>query len=154
MSWGQLHAWVSKSETGWEHRFGGYLWLIIKAMGVDVIFVGWEKRGLKRIVGDNHIYRPAREADWEGVRCLEAEEECFKERTISSFRCSGKVKDLRTETYTVFRDAEVSYKLGESVPNCWGQKTLNIGGLRMTRNRDTKSRQLFKAVCGCGEKEK
>lgn len=89
-------------------------------MGVDVIFVGWEKRGLKRILGDNNIYGLVREVDWEGVRCLEVEEECFKERIIRSFRCFGKVKDLRIETYIVFRDIEVSYKFGESVFNSWG----------------------------------
>ena len=45
MSRGQLQICVLKSGIGWEHRFRGYLWLIIKAMGIDVIVGDWDRSG-------------------------------------------------------------------------------------------------------------
>lgn len=39
ISMGQFHICVLKSGTGWEHKFGGHLLLIIKAMGTDVTVV-------------------------------------------------------------------------------------------------------------------
>lgn len=35
-----------------------------------------------------------------------------------------RLKNLRTETCTGFRDMEISYDLGESAPNGWRQKML------------------------------